>query len=365
MISIALLGFILIGVVLWDAFETIVLPRRIHRRLRVAALFYRTTWRIWSKGARKIKAEHIRETYLGFYGPLSLIMLLILWAISLITGFALLNWGLATPIHAPDQPVTFATYLYASGTMFFTLGLGDIAPKELFGRLLFVTESGTGFAFLAVIIGYLPVLYQAFSQREIHVTLLDARAGSPPMALKLLQHYAGKDMVPSLQKLLEDWEVWCGDILESHLSYPVLAFYRSQHDHQSWVAALNTILDVSALLIVGLDGIPQKPAQLTFAMARHTAVDLAQVFYMDPKPGTIDRLTHADFLLLKKNLQAAGISFTSEATAEKQLKEIRRRYEPYMQTLADYLFMPIPNYILTKQMIEDWQSSPWDKYTFS
>jgi hypothetical protein len=361
MLFFAILGFILISVVLWDAFETIVLPRRIHRRLRVAALFYRTTWKLWSKKAKTMQVEHEREMYLGFYGPLSLILLLMLWATTLITGFALLHYGLGTHISAPEQHLTFATYLYASGTMFFTLGLGDIAPTELFGRMLFVAEAGTGFAFLAVIIGYLPVLYQAFSQREIHVTLLDARAGSPPTALRLLQHYAGEGMAASLQKLLEDWEVWCGDILESHLSYPVLAFYRSQHDHQSWVSALNTILDVSALILVGLEGVSKKPAQLTFAMARHTAVDLAQVFYTKLNMSATDRLTHENFLQLKNTLKIAGIAFSDEKNAEEKLRVIRKRYEPYIQTLADYLLMTVPPFIMSDTMIEDWQSSPWDK----
>jgi hypothetical protein len=361
MLIFSLLGFILIAVVLWDAFETIVLPRRVNRRFRVARMFYRLTWYLWSRKTKNIKSEHYRETYLGFYGPLSLIMLLVLWASTLITGFALLHWGLGTHINAPEKHLTFLTYLYASGTMFFTLGLGDIAPKEIFGRLLFVIESGTGFAFLAVIIGYLPVLYQAFSQREIHVTLLDARAGSPPTALNLLQHYAGDDMAASLQKLLEDWELWCGDILETHLSYPVLAFYRSQHDHQSWVTALTTILDVSALIVVGLEGVPKKQAKFTFAMARHTAVDLAQVFYTNPDRHLHERLSHEDFLRLKEILQKAGVAFASEADIETKLKEIRKTYEPYMQTLAEYLLMPIPPFIMTSAMKEDWQSSPWDK----
>ncbi len=147
---------------------------------------------------------------------------------------------------AADGQHGFFTDLYMSGTTFFTLGLGDVVPRSDLARFLTVVEAGIGFAFLAVVIGYLPILYQAFSRREVEVSLLDARAGSPSSAVELLRRHAGVEGADDLCQLLRGWEHWSAELLESHLSYPSLGYFRSQHEHQSWVAALTTILDACA-----------------------------------------------------------------------------------------------------------------------
>ena len=246
--------------------------KRYARRLRPTRFFYRVTWRVWSGIARRMRATGRRETYLSFYGPLSLIVLLAAWALSLIVAFGLLQTGLGVALNVPGGG-SFTEHLYLSGTTFFTLGLGDVAPVSALGRALVVVEAGLGFAFLALVIGYVPVLYQSFSHREVSITLLDARAGSSPSAEELLRGLASDH--EELTMLLRDWERWSAEVLESHLSYPVLSYYRSQHDNQSWLAALTTILDASALVIVGVQDACARQAQLTFAMARRAVADLA------------------------------------------------------------------------------------------
>jgi len=285
---IAVAGALWIAVIVWDAFEAIVLPRRVTRRLRPSSTFYRVTWTLWSAIARRLPPGGRRETYLSFYGPLSVLLLLAAWAVSLIVAFALVQWGLGVRLSAPEGG-TFLEYVYLSGETFFTLGLGDIAPTSRVGRAVMVGEAGLGFGFLALVIGYVPVLYQAFSRREIEITLLDARAGSPPSAEALLRSHAGEDL-EELAELLDDWEHWAAEIMESHLSYPVLSYFRSQHDNQSWLAALTTILDTSALVMVGVEGACARQAEFTFAMARHAVVDLAQVLRRRPRPAPRDRL---------------------------------------------------------------------------
>src|SRR5262249_8204919 len=163
-------------------------------------------------------------------------------------------------------------YLYLSGTTFFTLGLGDVTPGAPLGRTLTVVESGLGFFFLAVVVGYLPVLYQAFSGRETTISLLDARAGSPPSAGECLLRLARSGNLAAIDAVLVGWERWAAELLESHLSFPVLSYYRSQHDNQSWLAALASILDTCAILMVEIKNANLYQAQLTFAMARHAAV---------------------------------------------------------------------------------------------
>ncbi|HKI38739.1 MAG TPA: potassium channel family protein, partial [Gemmataceae bacterium] len=241
----------LMGVVLLDAFEAMILPRRVSHAY-LARLFYRSTWVCWRAAARLLPVGRRRNTFLSAFGPLSLLALIGLWALGLIAAFALLHWSVGTAIAGADG--RFLTYCYFSGTTFFTLGYGDLVPTGAVGRPLSVIEAGLGFGFLAVVISYLPVLYQAFSRREIAISLLDARAGSLPTAGELLRRLAAGRSLAGVGPLLAEWERWAAELLESHLSYPVLSFYRSQHDNQSWVAALTAILDTSALLIAGGDG---------------------------------------------------------------------------------------------------------------
>ncbi len=340
---VALIAVVLIGIVLWDAFETIVLPRRVTRRWRLARFFYRLTWKPWAVIARRIAPRARRESFLGFYGPLSLLFLLALWAASLVLGFGALHWSLGTAMHSPDGPPSLGTYVYLSGTTFFTLGLGDVTPRGPLARGLTVVESGIGFGFLALVIGYFPVLYNAFSRREVSITLLDPRAGSPPSVDELLRRH-GRDHLHHLDRFLHEWERWTAELMESHLSYPVLAYFRSQHANQSWLGALTTILDACALFMAGVRDDSTWEARVTFAMARHAVVDLARVFHLRPRAPSADRLSSSDLARLFHLLAEVGRPPSDTAAAARRLADLRRTYEPYVNALADHLLMPLPGW---------------------
>jgi hypothetical protein len=356
---IALVGAGLTVLVLWDAFETIILPRRVTRRLRLTRLFYLTTWRFWSALGRHLSPVARREGYLSYFGPLSLLLLLVIWALGLIFGFGLLELGLGSELVGPEGPVSFWTTVYASGSNFFTLGIGDVTPRNGVGRVLVILEAGTGLAFLALVVGYVPVLYQAFSRREVYVSLLDARAGSPPSATELLQRYAIGDDNASLLQFLRDWELWAADILESHLSYPILVYYRSQHENQSWLAALTTILDTSVLILAAVDGVPRRPAELAFAIARHTAADLSHLFRTTPQVPPVDRLPAADLERLRAALQGVGLVLRPAPEAEAKLRKLRGFYEPYVYALSQYLLMPLPSWLPMDGGADAWQITAW------
>src|SRR5579883_3074541 len=247
------LGLVAIAIVLVDAFEAMLLPRRVARNLRLARQFYRVTWQPWAALGRRLGPGKRREIYLSVFGPLSMLVLFTVWAAGLILGFALLHWSLATPLSSLRAGASLFEDLYLSGVTFFTLGYGDVTPIDPLGRMLAVLEAGIGFGFLAVVISYLPVLYQAFSRRELTISLLDARAGSPPTAAQLLVRSAAVQDREDLARILGEWERWSAELLESHLSFFVLSYYRSQHDNQSWLAAATAILDTCCLLIAVVD----------------------------------------------------------------------------------------------------------------
>src|SRR5881628_641171 len=354
-------GAILLATVLWDAFETIILPRRVSGRVRLTKFFYRATWHPW-RAIASLLPGRAADAFLSFYGPLSLLLLLALWAVGSVLAFGLLQWAAGSALTMTGAAPGFGADVYMSGTTFFTLGLGDVAPRTPLAKVLTVAEGGTGFAFLAAVIGYFPVIYQAFSRREMASAMLDARAGAPPTAGELLWRYRWDRDGDALGELFRDWEHWAADVLESHLSYPALAYFRSQHYNQSWLGALTTILDASALIMVGRErgGHCARQAALTFAMARHALVDLAQVFDTPPHQPA-ERLGGADFPRLEARLAEAGLRLPDDAA--QQLVEWRRMYEPYVAALARHLAVTPPPWVPSVQRPDNWQTSAWERPT--
>src|SRR4029077_17476760 len=134
-------GVAIFAIVLWDAFEAIILPRRVTRRFRLTRLFYRTTWKMWRFLMCFMPQRKTREALLGFYGPSSLLVLLGGWAVGLVLGFGLMQYGAGSAVIASGQPAGLATDMYLSGTTFFTLGLGDVVPRSGLARGLVVAEA--------------------------------------------------------------------------------------------------------------------------------------------------------------------------------------------------------------------------------
>ncbi|MGH7134917.1 MAG: potassium channel family protein, partial [Pirellulales bacterium] len=329
-VLVGLAGLVLIVLVLVDGFEAMVLPRRVVRPFRPARAYYRLAWGFWRALACRLPKGKRREDFLSVFGPLSLLVLFAIWAWGLIGGFALIHSALATPLLGATShaPASFFEYFYLSGVTFFTLGYGDLLPSATLGRLLAMAEAGIGFGFIALIIGYLPGLSQSASQRELTISLLDARAGSPPTAAEGVTRAAKLGALSASTAFFAEWERWAAQVLESHLSYPVLMYYRSQHDNQSWLAALTSVLDCCALVLAGVEGVSTFQAQLTFAMARHALVDLSLIIQAPPIEPPPQRLSSADFARLESMLDEAGLVFTDREGVESRLAELRAMYEP-------------------------------------
>ena len=350
-----IVGLLLIAVVLWETFETLVLPRRVSRRVRLTRFYFRWSWGVW-KWIGGERTGPLEETYLSIYAPLSLLWLFVWWAAGVVMGFALVAWGIEAAVRA-EGTVRFGTYLYYSATTFVTLGLGDVTPASEAARILTVLGAGLGFAFLALAISYLPVLYQAFSRREARISMLDQWAGSPPSGVELLRRAAQQEEIASVEGLLSDWETWSAEFLESHLSYPILAYFRSQHERESWLAALTAILDASALVLAGVEGVSRWQAKRTFAMARHAVVDLAQVLSTGIDVEGASRLPEGAATALRARLEVAGVRLGP--TTEAHLAAFRRMYEPYVAALSRRLRMPVEPLVPEGEQLDAWQTSPW------
>ena len=329
-------------------------------------MFLIVTWKPWKALAERTRSTRAREQIYSVYGPLSLILLLLLWAMLLILGFGLFYFAIGTPftdvmgVQTRAGLSQFRTALYVSGTTLFTLGLGDVVPHSMAARTLIICESGVGLGFVALVIGYLPVLYQAFSRREVNIALLDARAGSPPTAAELLRRHSFEGSEEALIDLLAEWERWSAEILESHISYPILCYYRSQHDSQSWLSALVSILDTCALLISVLEGPASRQAQLTFVMARHALIDLGNVFHIQEQRVWAEqegreRLPQKDFDRLCDVLGEVRLRLCGDRASADRLHTIRALYEPHAGALSDYLRMPLPAWVPVVKEKDQWR----------
>lgn len=384
----AVAGLLLVLIPLWDTYETILLPRRLPNDFRISRVLLRSLWNGWRVIARRIAHRGHREIFLSFYPQLSLIALFVVWALGIILGFAFLHWAIGSWVRGEAHMLGYAADLYLSGTTFFTLGLGDVVPVTGLARFLTVVEAGLGFGFLALLISYVPVLYQSFSPREARITMLDEWAGSPPAAGQILKRaFESGDPGSHLDRLLHGWEGGAATILESHLSYPLLAFFRSQHDNQSWLASLCAVLDAAAVVSAGVEGIDPFQARLTFAIGRHTLVDVSQVFRLKPAADGAGRSGAADAIErsgpdgaqgsggarvmdrsgperlgeLHRWLVAQGVPVDTRPEAVQRFEEHRRLYGPYVEALSEYLLMPLPGLIPPERGRFNWQTTSASK----
>ncbi len=354
-----LAGIVLLLVILQDAFEVMLLPRRVQRSLRFVRLYFRSIWAVWSRLGARLPAGAQRERFLSVFGALSMVLLFAIWATALIFAFALLEWPLQAPAPPGEVISAFSEQLYMSGVTFFTLGYGDVVPHTASARLVAVFEAGTGLGFIAVVIGYLPVLTQLFSQREAHVIQLDGRAGSPPTAGTLLARHAEADGLDKLDELLREWEIWGAELLESHLSYPMLAYYRSQHDNQSWLAAMACVMDTCALVLVGVEAIRPLQARMTFTMARQVVIEMARSFHIQPsRYDGGDRLDPAAFARLLAVFEEAGVGWAGGPQSEETLAALRATYEPLLDGLSRYLLLPLPAWTAGDDDADHWERGP-------
>jgi len=351
----ALVGVFVLAAVLQDAFEVMLLPRRVQRRFRFMLFYFRAAWSVWSGIAVRLPSGARREGFLSVFGALSMVLLFGLWVTALIGAFGLIEWSLQPP--GAMSPAL--EQIYMSGVTFFTLGYGDVVPHSWAARLVAVIEAGTGFGFIAVVIGYLPVLYQLFSRREAHVIQLDGRAGSPPTAGTMLARHAEAHGLDKLDELLREWEIWGSELLESHLSYPMLAYYRSQHDNQSWLAAMACVMDTCALVLVGVEELRPLQARMTFTMARQVVVEMARSFGIPPsRYDGGNRLDDAAYARLMVAFEQSGLAWTEEPTAQEMLAALRATYEPLLDGLCRYLLLPLPGWTAEDDAADHWERGP-------
>ena len=353
-----ILGLVLVFLVGHDVFQSVVVPRWSSRHWRIAPWFTDKLWPLWRGLAGRRADGDAREDFLGTYAPLALMLMLIIWVGTLIMGFGLIFWGLCTRF----KPIlhSFGEALYVAGVTVLTIGFGDYAPEDGMARVFTLMAGASGLAVFALVISLLFTLYTTFERREVLSLGLDARAGSPPSGVALLQNYSQLELLDKLPQFFEAWEEWSAQVLQSHIAYPLLLFFRSSHDNESWIASLGAVLDSATLLITTVapcDKCGKGPigsARLMFRMGTHTVVDLSHWFGFrfdedEAPPVGVER---HEFDKAREQLAKAGFSLRPADQAWADFSHHRAQYAAGLNEMAKHFAAPPAQWVGDRSMID-------------
>ncbi|HEV1996682.1 MAG TPA: potassium channel family protein [Candidatus Dormibacteraeota bacterium] len=333
-------GALLVLYVLYDVFTAVVVPRPTNRRFLPSRLLIRTSWRVARAIGVRLPTVEKREQLLGVFAPSVLVGLLATWILGEIVGFALVVHALAFDFnHPPSLPDS----VYVAGSALLTLGTGDLSAVGIPSRVVLVLTAATGLGTLALLISLLFSLYTHFQRREVLVVTLDARAGAPPSGVTLLENHGRLHMTDRLERTFEEWERWSAEVLDSHLAYPILAYFRSSHDNESWISALGAVLDAATLMVTTIEGLPKGEALMMVELGNHLVEDLAQQFRLSEE-GEVG-VERAEFEDARRRLGEAGFELTPTDAAWAKFSKIRMRYAYRLNTLAQYWATPPAQWI--------------------
>ena len=335
-----LVGITIIAFVMYDVFSAVVVPRAVSPVGRLSATFVRSTWRVWRAVSLRIPDDERREDMLGRYAPAALVSLLLTWLTVLIVGYGFVFHALHDQLR--PHVTTFLDALYTAGTLL-TIGLSDFAPTGTEARFLAIAAGATGLALFAIIIAFIFSIFGSFQNREVFVVMMGSRMGAPPSGVTLLETTARWKLDSDLGQGFRDAEKWAAAVLESHLAYPILAYFRSSHDDESWIGTLGALLDASTMLITLTDSPLVGQAKLFHTLGVHLTRDLSRYFHITGMEGV--GIERSEFNDACAQLAAAGVAVQNDDAAWQRFSELRTRYAGPLNEMAHFWLIPPTRWI--------------------
>jgi hypothetical protein len=326
-------GALLVVIVVSDAVGTLVVTQGRSAPWRPTRIWYASTWRTTRAIVARLPFEG-GETVLSLYPAVSLLGLLVLWLAGLMFGWALLYWGINFKISGSTD---FGTILYYSGTALLTPAFGTAhGPAQ---RTLTLVETLSGLGTIALLISYLPALYGAYSKREARLLTLDDPLGARITPVRVIAVHSGDGELDLLYRFFAEWEMWTAEVLESHVSYPMLALFRSQHRGQSWITALGVVTDAATLTCACVKGAEQREPYFAYRRGRQAVIEIADRLHV-PTGEPEDWLTLANFDIAWDILLGLGLPLNEKPEAWEHLQILRNSYGNRLQELMDFLVAP-------------------------
>ncbi len=301
-----LLGAFLVIMTVVSAIRTLILPRG--SRDIITNLAFKSIWLVFLPLLRFSRSYEQRDRVMAFYAPLTLMLLPATWLTLLVVAYMAMYWALGV------RPLAEAFLL--SGSSLFTLGFARAeTPFTLF--LVFM-QAALGLSMVALLIAYLPTMYNAFQRREEAVNLLEVRAGSPPSAVQWILRAHRIGWLERIGEQFGPWENWFADLEESHTSHWPLVFFRSPQMDRSWVTASGAVLDTAAMLLAVVDMKfedvePQLCLRAGYLALRRIS-DVFDISYNDQAEYPEDpiSITQEEFLAACSELSAAGLTLRAD-----------------------------------------------------
>jgi hypothetical protein len=332
-------GIFLLALAFWDIFETVVVPRPTPGWFRIARYVVRGSWRAL-RAALNGRPGATRDRILGLFAPAMSIALLGSWLVTLILGYGLIFFALRDELR--PVPPDLGTAMYFAATSILTLGFGDIVADGMLARFFITTAAVGGLGAVALVVTFLFSLYGSYQRREVEVVALQAAAGAPPSAVALLENYAQLDLLGRLPDLFLLWQHWAVEVLDSHVAYPLLGFFRSSHDNLSWISALGSVLDAASLVLTTIEGVPRGEAKLFKRVGTHLVEDIYNLGFTDGEPSSLDR---ESFELVCDRLEDAGYVLARRDTAWPAFEAARATYAARLESMAGYWATPATSWL--------------------
>ncbi len=332
-----LVGCLCLGLVLWDVFQTIVVPRPTPGRFRITRYLIAPTWSAWRALGVRSRSDLARDQFYGLYAPAAVIMLLGAWLLLLTVGYGLVLFAVRADLE--PAPADLLSAIYLGGNSILTLGSAGAVAVGPLGRLFTLLAAATGLGVVALAVTFLFSLYGSFQRREALVVMLLARATAPPSAVTLLETYGRLGMAGELPTLFSEWERWSAEVLDSHVAYPILCYFRSSHDNASWISALGAVLDAAALVLTTIRGVPHGSAKLMTRVGSHLVEDVSNYFRLPGDGATVDRMA---FDHAHGRLAAAGYDVEDAERAWHAFVRVRGTYAGRLEALARFWATPAP-----------------------
>jgi hypothetical protein len=326
-------GLIIVLATAYDLFKSVVLPRPAINRFILVRRLFRELWVAWRWVATRSSRVARREARLAAFGPIGILVVFAVWALAFIFGYGLMIDALRTQLH--PAPLDFGTSLYFSATTLVPLSYGDIIPLGAAARLVTIAESVTGVGLAALVITLLFSLYESFQDREELVIALDALAGAPPSGVQILETAAELRMRGQLARTFDDWRGWAAAVLESHLAYPPLVYFRSSHDNEAWLNSFGAVMDAATLIISTIEDESEGPARLMFTVGNHLVEDLSWYFGLESSPDPYVEREEFDEAVAR--VGKAGYRCRQTGVAWKEFVALRAKYAFPLNQMAKAL----------------------------
>jgi hypothetical protein len=339
-LAVLAIGIVVIALALVDIFQSVIVPRAPSLRLRISYFVWRVLWRVWPPVAERVYPNDpaAREDFFGSFAPFALVAMLVVWVVVLVFGYGAVIWALRAQVTPLPKSYWDATYF--AGSSLFTIGFGDVVGRGGVARFVSLCAGASGLGVVSITTAFLFAIFGTFQRRESFIVAFSARAGSPPSGVGLFEIEAKTQTRQHFSSIMREAEAWIAALMESHLAYPVLAYFRSSHDEQSWIGTLGALLDASLIADTVLEEDDRGEARICYAIARHAVGDLSRFFALSrPSTGNCG-ISREDFDRACDRLRAVGYVLRQRDAAWSEFSAMRAEYAGPLNAMAHFFRIP-------------------------